>query len=163
MGERGFGYLYVREDLQGTVVPTTRYGHRQVTNFDRVGLTWEPLPGAARYETGTFPNALALCSYESLKYIETLGLVNIRAHARQLTDRLQKELPSAGLTPLTPTGNDTPTVAFQLKDAAETAKRLKAANIAATIIAPEKRLRLSVSVFNTHEDIDRVVRVLSAT
>jgi selenocysteine lyase/cysteine desulfurase len=163
MGERGFGYLYVREDLQNTVVPTTRYGHRQVTNFDRVGLTWEPLPGAARYETGTFPNALALCSYESLKYIETLGLANIRAHARQLTDRLQKELPSAGLAPLTPKGNETPIVAFQLKDAAETAKRLKAANIAATIIAPEKRLRLSVSVFNTHEDIDRVVRVLSVT
>jgi selenocysteine lyase/cysteine desulfurase len=163
MGERGFGYLYVREDLQNTVVPTTRYGHRQVANFDRVGLTWEPLPGAARYETGTFPNALALCSYESLKYIETLGLANIRAHARQLTDRLQKELPSAGLTSLTPKGNETPIVAFLLKDPAETGKRLKAANIAATIVAPEKRLRLSVSVFNTDEDIDRVVRALSAT
>jgi len=53
MGERGFGFLYVREDLQGTVVPTTRYGHRQIANFDRVGVTWEPLPGAAKYETGT--------------------------------------------------------------------------------------------------------------
>ena len=163
MGERGFGYLYVREDLQDKVVPTTRYGHRQVANFDRIGMTWEPLPGAARYETGTFPNALALCSYESLKYIEALGLTNIRAHARQLTDRLQKELPAAGYQSLTPRSNDTPIVAFQLKDAAETSKRLKGANIAATIIAAEKRLRLSVSVFNTHEDIDRVVRVLSAT
>ena len=47
MGERGFGFLYVREDLQGTVLPTTRYGHRQVTNFNRAELTWEPLPGAA--------------------------------------------------------------------------------------------------------------------
>lgn len=163
MGERGFGYLYVREDLQNSAIPTTRYGHRQVTNFDRVGLTWEPLPGAARYETGTFPNALALCSYESLKYIESLGLANIRAHARQLTDRLQKELPAVGLVPLTPKGNETPIVAFQIKDAAETAKRLKAANIAATIIASENRLRISISVFNTNEDIDRIVRVLSAT
>ncbi len=163
MGERGFGYLYVREDLQDKVVPTTRYGHRQVTNFDRVGLTWEPLPGAARYETGTFPNSLALCSYESLKYIEGLGLASIRAHARQLTDRLQKELPAAGYPSLTPKANETPIVAFQLKDSAETAKRLKAANIAATIIAAEKRLRVSVSVFNTQEDIDTVVRVLSAT
>jgi selenocysteine lyase/cysteine desulfurase len=163
MGERGFGYLYVREDLQDRVVQTTRYGHRQVTNFDRVGMTWEPLPGAARYETGTFPNSLALCSYESLKYIESLGPSNIRAHARLLTDRLQKELPAAGYPSLTPRGNETPIVAFQLKDAADTAKRLKAANIAATIIASEKRLRLSVSVFNTNEDVDKVVRVLSAT
>jgi selenocysteine lyase/cysteine desulfurase len=163
MGERGFGYLYVRDDLQETVVPTTRYGHRQVANFDRTAMTWEPLPGAARYETGTFPNALALCSYESLKYLETLGLANIRAHARQLTDRLQKELPAAGYPSLTPRSNETPIVAFQLRDAAATAKRLKAANVAATIITSENRLRVAVSVFNTHDDIDALVRALSAT
>jgi selenocysteine lyase/cysteine desulfurase len=163
MGERGFGYLYVREDLQEKVVPTTRYGHRQVAKFDRVGLTWEPLPGAARYETGTIPNSLALCSYESLKYIESLGLSNIRAHAKALTDRLQEQLPAVGYPSLTPKANATPIVAFQLRDAADTAKRLKAANVTATIIANEKRLRLSVSVFNTRDDIDRVVSVLSAT
>jgi selenocysteine lyase/cysteine desulfurase len=163
MGERGFGFLYVREDLQDSVVPTTRYGHRQVAHFDRVALTWEPLPGAARYETGTFPNALALCSYESLKYIERLGMTNIRAHARQLTDRLQKELPSLGYPSLTPAGNETPILAFELKDPVQTAKKLKQANVAATIIDTEKRLRLSVSVFNTQDDIDRVVSALSST
>jgi len=160
MGERGFGFLYVREDLQGSVVPTTRYGHRQITNFDRVGITWEPLPGAARYETGTFPNALAVCSHTSLQYIERLGLSNIRAHARQLTDRLQAELPAKGYRSLTPKSNETPIVAFELKDAAATARKLKDAGIAATIIAPERRLRVSVSVFNNQSDIDRLVGVL---
>jgi selenocysteine lyase/cysteine desulfurase len=160
MGERGFGFLYVREDLQGTVVPTTRYGHRQITNFDRVGMTWEPLPGAARYETGTFPNALAVCSHTSLQYIERLGLQNIRAHARRLTDRLQTELPARGYKSLTPKGNETPILAFELKDAAATAQKLKQANIAATIIAPERRLRLSVSVFNNQEDIEQLLKAL---
>jgi selenocysteine lyase/cysteine desulfurase len=160
MGERGFGFLYVRDDLQGTVVPTTRYGHRQITRFDRSGLTWEPLPGAARYETGTFPNSLALCSYTSLQYIERLGLPNIRAHARQLTDRLQKELPARGYRSLTPKGNETPIVAFALKDAAATAARLRDARVTSTIIANENRMRLSVSVFNTHEDIDRLIAAL---
>ena len=160
MGERGFGFLYVREDLQNTVVPTTRYGHRQLAKFDRVNITWEPLPGAARYETGTFPNALALCAYTSLQYIEKLGLQNIRAHARQLNDWLQKELPAKGYPSVTPKGNETPIVAFQLKDAQDTARRLRDANIAATIIADEKRLRLAVSVFNTHADIDKIVAAL---
>ncbi len=163
MGERGFGYLYVREDLQNTVVPTTRYGHRQIANFDRVGMTWEPLPGAARYETGTFPNALALCASESLRYIENLGLTNIRAHARELMSRLQKELPTRGYPSLTPEGTETPIAAFQLSDAAATTKKLKQANIAATVIPAEKRMRLSVSVFNTHDDIDRLLSTLSAT
>jgi len=162
MGERGFGFLYVRDDLQNTVVPTTRYGHRQITSFDRVGITWEPLPGAARYETGTIPNSLALCSHTSLQYIEQLGgVAKIRAHARQLTDRLQKELPPLGYPSVTPAGNETPIVAFQLKDAAATAKKLRDAKVTATIIENEKRLRLAVSVFNTQQDVDRLLNAMS--
>jgi selenocysteine lyase/cysteine desulfurase len=161
MGERGFGFLYVREDLQDTVVPTTRYGHRQIANFDRVGITWEPLPGAARYETGTFPNALALCASTSLQYIEHLGLANIRAHARPLVDRLQRELPALGYPSVTPKATETPIVAFELKDVAATARKLKQGRVTATIIEGEKRLRLAVSVFNTQADIDRVLSVLA--
>jgi len=160
MGERGLGFLYVREDLQGTVLPTTRYGHRQVTNFNRAELTWEPLPGAAKYETGGIGVLLAACVSAGIDYVQALGLDKIRAHARQLTDRLQKELPPLGYKALTPKGNETPILAFELKDAGATAKALQAGKVTATIIGNESRLRLSVSVFNTHEDIDRVVEVL---
>ena len=160
MGERGLGFLYVREDLQGTVLPTTRYGHRQVSNFNRAELTWEPLPGAAKYETGGIGVLLAACVSSGIDYVQALGLDKIRAHARQLTDRLQKELPPLGYKPLTPRGNETPILAFELKDAAATAKALQTGKVTATVIGNENRLRLSVSVFNTHEDIDRVVEVL---
>jgi selenocysteine lyase/cysteine desulfurase len=160
MGERGLGLLYVREDLQGTVLPTTRYGHRQVANFNRAALTWEPLPGAAKYETGGIPVLLAACVSEGINYVQALGLDKIRAHARMLTERLQTELPPLGYKPLTPRTTETPILAFELKDAAATAKALHDAKVTATIVANENRLRLSVSVFNTHEDIDRVVEAL---
>ena len=119
-----------------------------------------PLPGAAKYETGGIPTLLAACVSEGINYVRALGLDKIRAHARTLTDRLQTELPPLGYKPLTPRGTETPILAFELKDAAATAKALQAAKIAATIIGNENRLRLSVSVFNTHEDIDRVVDAL---
>jgi selenocysteine lyase/cysteine desulfurase len=160
MGERGFGFLYVRDDLQGKVLPTTRYGHRQVANFNRAALTWEPLPGAAMYETGNIGVVLAACVYAGIGYVQSLGVDKIRAHARPLTERLQEELPPLGYAPLTPRGTETPTLAFTLKDPGATAKALQAGKVAATIIANENRLRLSVSVFNTHDDIDRVVEVL---
>jgi len=160
MGERGLGFLYVREDLQGTVLPTTRYGHRQVSNFNRAALSWEPLPGAARYETGGIPVMMAACVDAGINYVTKLGIPNIRAHAKQLTDRLQKELPPLGYKALTPIGTETPIVAFELKDAAATTKLLQAGKVAGTVIANENRLRLAVSVFNTHEDIDRTVAVL---
>jgi selenocysteine lyase/cysteine desulfurase len=159
MGERGLGFLYVRHDLQDSVLPTTRYGHRQVANFNRAALTWEPLPGAAKYETGNIPVMLAACVSEGINYVQALGLDKIRAHAKQLTARLQRELPPFGLTPLTPPNTETPILAFGLKDAGATAKMLQASKVTGTIVANENRLRLSVSVFNTHEDIDRVVEV----
>jgi selenocysteine lyase/cysteine desulfurase len=160
MGERGIGFLYVREDLQGTVLPTTRYGHRQVSNFNRAQLTWEPLPGAARYETGGIPVVLAAGVDAGIDYVNTLGLTNIRTHAKQLTERLQKELPPLGYKPLTPSDTETPIVAFELANAAATTKMLQAGRVVGTVIGNENRLRLAVSVFNTHDDIDKVVAVL---
>ena len=120
MGERGIGFLYVREDLQGTVLPTTRYGHRQVSNFNRAQLSWEPMPGAARYETGGIPVVLAACVNAGIDYVNKCGLTNIRTHAKQLTDRLQNELPPLGYKALTPRDTETPIVAFEVKDAAAT-------------------------------------------
>jgi selenocysteine lyase/cysteine desulfurase len=160
MGERGLGFLYVRKDLQDTVLPTTRYGHRQIYNFNRAELTWEPLPGAAKYETGGIAVLLAACVSEGIDYVQKLGIPNIRKHARELTERMQKDLPVLGFKPLTPPGTETPIVAYEVRDAAATAKVLHDGKIAATIIANENRLRLSVSVFNTHDDIDRLVHVL---
>jgi selenocysteine lyase/cysteine desulfurase len=163
MGERGFGFLYVREEHQGSVLPTTRYGHRQVTNFNRAQLTWEPLPGAAMYESGNIPVLLAAAVSAGIAYVNEIGIERIRAHAKPLTDRLQQELPALGYQSLTPANTPTPIVAFAVKDPAATAKALQAAKVAATIIGNENRLRLSVSVFNNHDDIDRVVKVLSSS
>ena len=160
MGERGLGFLYVKEDLQGTVLPTTRYGHRQVTNFNRATLTWEPLPGAARYEAGGIAVLLAAGVSAGIDYVTGIGVPRVRSHARVLTDRLQKELPPLGYTPLTPPGTETPIVAFGLKDAAATGRALQAAKVTGTIVGNESRLRLAVSVFSNHDDIDRVVAAL---
>ena len=160
MGERGLGFLYVREDLQGTVLPTTRYGHRQVTNFNRTELTWEALPGAARYETGGIAVLLAAAVSAGIDYVQSLGLDAIRAHARTLTDRLQQALPRLGYQPLTPEGTETPILAFGLPDTAATLRALAAGKVTATVVGNENRLRLAVSVFNTHDDIDRAIKVL---
>jgi selenocysteine lyase/cysteine desulfurase len=112
------------------------------------------------YETGGIPVLLAAAVSAGIDYVTSLGLDKIRTHAATLTDRLQNELPPLGYTALTPAGTATPIVAFELKDAGATAKALQASRIAGTIIANERRLRLSVSVFNNHEDVDRVVAAL---
>ena len=160
MGSRGFGFLYVREDLQESVVKPTRYGHRQVARFDLEENHWELEPGAAQYETGNVSNVGAACVYESLRYILNLGVENIRNHVRPLTDRLQQELPAMGYPALTPPRNESPIVVFRLPDPARTAADLARAGIATTVSQGDARIRISPSVFNTDHDIDRLIAAM---
>ena len=95
-----------------------------------------------------------------MSYVDDLGVERIAAHARRLVDRLQTELPPLGYVSLTPMGNHSPIAAFRLTDAVDTARRLRDGNIVATI-AP-RRLRVSVSVFNDDDDIDRLVEALAS-
>jgi len=161
MAERGFGLLYVRRDLQDTEVPTTRYGHRQVMEFDRNKLTWKRRPGAARYETGNISEPLAACTLAGVRYVQALGVENISAHAQRLIGRLRDELPQMGYTSLTPPSNITPIVAFHVPDPDDLLRRVREADIVVTISRSEQRLRVSVSVFNTEEDINHLVSALS--
>src|SRR5207248_413342 len=93
------------------------------------------LPGAARYElAGSLPNCGGVSVHAALKYIHRLWIDNIRAHAKELTDRLQKEIPKLGYTPITPPDNPTPIVSFLTPNYRETGAKLDKA-FGETVIA----------------------------
>ena len=98
---------------------------------------------------------------EALRYILAVGVPGIRAHAKPLTDRLQKELPSMGYVSITPKDTPTPIVTVLLKDPAQTRTRLQKANIAVTIVSGNQ-MRISPSVFNTQEDISKLLGALAS-
>jgi selenocysteine lyase/cysteine desulfurase len=170
MGDMGLGFLYVREDLQGKVVRSTQYGWRQFRNFEYHTFpgdtpnpspwTYERLPEAAGYyELGTVANSISAALWVSLQNIQKLGVENIRAHVKPLTDRLQKELPSLGYPPMTPAGTPTPIVTFVAKDPEMTIAKLKKANVTAKVV--QHQLRISPSVFNDQQDIDKLLNALA--
>jgi selenocysteine lyase/cysteine desulfurase len=177
MGDMGFGFLYVREDLQESVVKRSRYGVRQYrsANGAQTDSQFELLPGAARYElASSMPNSGGVAVHAALKYIHGLGIDNIRAHAKELTDRLQKEIPKLGYTPITPPDNPTPIVSFLTPDYKNTIAKLDKA-FGETVIAMrrweftdksgearlEHGMRISPSVYNNHDDIDQLLAALS--
>ncbi len=172
MGDFGLGFLYVREDLQGTVIKQTRYGLRQI----RMGSgSFDPRPGAARYEgTTTMSYLSGICAYEGLMYLTNIGIENIRTHAKRLTDRLQQELPAMGYPSITPLDSPTPIVSFLIPDVEATRSKLDKAfgervvsirnwqktnkrGEAATV----NGMRIGVSVYNNDEDIDQFLNALA--
>lgn len=150
MGGR-FGYLYVREDLQGTVVKQKLMGGRTTPS------------GASRYEISTASHLGCVCQSEALRYIHQFGVERIREHVRPLTNRLQQELPPLGYASITPKGNESPIVTFRVRNGVATRAKLQKANVVVTLrVDPkESQMRISPSIFNNRTDIDRLVEALT--
>ncbi len=77
-----------------------------------------------------------------------------------MLDRLQAELPKLGFEPLTPDRGG-PIVSYAFRDAAKRfGSALAAAKIKISVY--ENMIRISPSVYNDMEDIERLLRVLRA-
>jgi len=87
-----------------------------------------------------------------------IGPETIQAHAKALTDRLRSELPKRGYPLLTPPESRAPIVAVAVHDAQRLAPTLKSASIKVT--TRWNHLRISPSVFNDMEDVDRLLAAL---
>jgi selenocysteine lyase/cysteine desulfurase len=183
MGEHGFGFLYCREDLIGSVVRGTMFeGHPELNYQPWAHPPKEGEPeignheshGIATLECGTPSVITYAAQYESFQYIEKLGIPQIRRHVRPLVDRLRKELPPLGYQCITPPGTETPIITFTANDAEGTRNKIRAANrdgrAKISITGPNSALtvgrfgnhvRFSVSVYNNDSDVDKILEVLS--
>jgi selenocysteine lyase/cysteine desulfurase len=147
MGGR-FGYLYVREDLQGGVMKTTHFGGRSGQ------------PGAGRYQVSTHSHAGCACQDEALAYIARLGVANIQAHSHALHKRLRSEMPPIGYPSLTPEDARGPISTFQCRNIDKVKEKLAKANVIVTLRG-DGQMRVSPSVFSNQADIDRLLNALS--
>ena len=169
MGVKGFGFLYVRSDLQGSVVKPTQHCGGISFNYPpwveapdpaAAVFAFTPTPGPTCYEVSYPSYEGAICAQESLKYILRLGVDNIRNHVRQLTDRLMEELPALGYPAITPKGNESPIVTFAASEPATTMAKLKNTGVHVAMRYGNK-MRISPSVFNNQEDVDRLLTALA--
>ena len=145
MGGR-FGYLYVREDLQDTVLKAKLFGGRSTPK------------GASRYEISTASHLGCVCQSQALAYIHSYGVERIRAHVRPLTERLRKELPALGYPSITPPNSESPIVSFAVKDPAAAKAKLQKAKV---VVSMGSTMRVSPSIFNNMSDVERLLAALA--
>jgi len=170
MGDRGLGFLFVREGLQGKVARRLHYGDRQFSDFryhiypyDPPGpypASWKVRAGAGGlFEVGNIANVVAAGHASNLRFILELGVPRIQAHARPMVERLRKELPRLGYPGLTPDGTPTPISAFVVEKPDVLRAKLKKANIDTKV--EWNQMRVSVSVYHNNADIDRFLEAVS--
>jgi selenocysteine lyase/cysteine desulfurase len=169
MGDFGLGFLYVRRGARQHLA-RTQYGYYGVSRFTSHVYPFDP-PGeevasytfedsaAGLFALGTYGHANVALLDASLSYILSLGVEAVQRHAGVLTTRLKEGLRSLGYDLMTPEETATPMVACAYENArARLGPRLRAAGIVTSL--SEHRLRPSVSVFNTLDEVDFFLQTL---
>ncbi len=169
MGDFGLGFLYVRRDLLDKI-RRPWWGYHQVASFKPHVFPYDA-PGSSVADCEAAPDAtghfgMGTTSWSgvillghSLPWLNKVGIGAIQAWRQPMVDAVQGELRRRGYEPLTPADQRTPLVAFALKDArAKLGQTMQDAKIRITL--SQNRFRVSISVFNDMNDIDRLLAAL---
>ncbi len=174
LGPTGVGVLYGKYDLLDKMDPF-ELGGGSNARFDACGnLTLKYPPH--KFEAGTQPIEAVLGLDAAIQYLMDLGMDNVAAHERELHEYLlskMKELDNVII--YNPTG-DTGIVTFNVKkifaqDAASYLSTqgvcLRSGNHCAKILVDflktSATLRVSLYIYNTKEDVDKLVEALKST
>lgn len=170
MGEQGLGFLYARKNRLANLTRPW-FGHYQLRSRRSFGFPnpepadvvtdYEHLDSALGYfAMGSQANINAAILDNSLQYLLSVGPEKIQKYRQPMVDRLQEALPRLGFESITPRDAGTALVSFRhTGNADELHEKLDAANV--TISIAQYHLRVSPTVFNDIDDIERLVQALS--
>jgi len=148
LGPWGVGFLYVAEDAPADA--QTRVGYKGAVEPNESAT----LRGDARkFEVSTASPALLAGARAAVETLEAVGLRNTEEHVGRLIQRLEEGLEDRHIS----TGGGL--VCFSDPSPEETVERLKREGVVIRSL-PKGDLRASLHVFNTREDIERLLEAL---
>ncbi len=161
IGTAGIGFLYVRDALARTLVPTHTgwFAQADIAAMDIYANT--PAPDARRFEAGTPPVPSCYAAEAGLKLITDIGLTAIEGRIRELTRRCMERLESIGWPSITPR-EDTrrgATVAVRSGDCVQLAAELMKRGIVTS--HRDHNVRASFHFYNDESDIDSLIAALA--
>ena len=160
LGVWGAGFLYVDSDVIGEFEPGG-IGYRSVA--DPAADEYELKPGAARFEVGTTNSAPYAALSASIDLLEDVGLDTVDAHIHDLAERFVDGVPPDRL--YSPAAPESGLVTVRVDDAESTVERLREEYdvVVRSLPDPVGAVRASLHVYNTPEDVDRLLTGLRET
>ena len=167
LGLPGTGFLYVRDTVCEGLRPRSIHSTSTVDYLHWLHYDLTPLPGAARFGTGTSSLVGIVALHSSLQLLMELGIPHIDAHTRALSAVAIARLTDLGLRVITPADNPGPIVTFA-SDRNDAATDQLIADLQARQIFVVKHLddagnphiRASFHCYNTHEEVALFVEAL---
>jgi selenocysteine lyase/cysteine desulfurase len=158
LGPPGLAFMYVRKDLIPTLEPTVTGWFAQTNPFAFDPQHLDLSPTARRFESGSpsVPNVYA--AMPGFQMLQEIGMENVEAQIRKLTQELLGFALDMGLRTKTPSESAGPLVVLQSSDANLLVQKLAECNIVAS--SRHDGLRIAFHVYNTLDDVNAVMEVL---
>ncbi len=167
----GIGVLYITEELHD-VLPPWQGGGNMIKNVTFEKTTYSEAP--AKFEAGTPNIADAVGLRAALEYVQRIGLGNIAAHEHALTENATQQLSAIPRLRIIGTAKEKVSVISFVLDGHSTEEIGKALDQAGIAVRSghhcaqpslrrfgvETTVRPSFSLYNTHEEVDRLVDVV---
>jgi kynureninase len=162
LASAGLGFLYVRRELLDQLLPTQTGWFADEDIFQMDISDYSPAGDARRFDAGTPPVPNIFAGIAGVALIEEAGVPAIEEHVRILNDRLIEGVRELGGTVVTPSDPDRrgPLVCIHSTDVETLVRELAEEHIVASSRDPN--LRVASHLYNTVEDVDRVLAALRA-
>lgn len=170
-GPTGVGCLIVKKKYLDDMKPLLYGGG--MNNYFETDNSYELKKGVIKFEAGTPPIAEVIGLREAILYLEKIGMDNIHKHELELKKYLVKELKSVPNIRIYNEKSDSGILAFNIEGvfAQDSSIYLNNYNIYVRAgnhctkmlkdeIGVKNTVRVSMYLYNTKEDIDRLVEVL---
>jgi selenocysteine lyase/cysteine desulfurase len=158
LGPPGLAFLYVAEDLISSLDPPVTGWFAQSDPFAFNPKLHAPAPTAKRFEAGTPPIPNIYAAVAGIKLLSEIGLDRIGPHIGALAQRLIQGVKSLGIQTKTAGDGVGPLVVLKSKDAPGLVNVLAKENI--VVSCRHDGLRVAFHLYNTVDDVDRVLRAL---
>jgi selenocysteine lyase/cysteine desulfurase len=159
LGPPGLAFLYAKEGLARELIPTASGWFGQTDPFAYNPKLFSPAPSARRFEAGTPPVPNIYAALPALGLLQETGLENIRDHIAGLARKMIDGALGLGIRVKTPPESVGPLIVLQCKDALAVVEALAQKDIVTS--NRQDGLRVSFHVYNTSNDVDRVLEVLA--
>jgi selenocysteine lyase/cysteine desulfurase len=158
LGPPGLAFMYVRQSLISSLVPTMTGWFAQANPFAFDPQNIDLSPTARRFESGSpsVPNVYA--AVPGFQLLQKIGMEDVAGHIKKLMQALSSAAQDLGIKVKTPPNSVGPLAVLQSRDSNLLVQKLAESDIVAS--NRHDGLRIAFHVYNTMDDVNAVIDVL---
>jgi selenocysteine lyase/cysteine desulfurase len=162
LGSAGLGFMWTRPGLAEQLLPTQTGWFADENIFAMDIDDYSPSPTARRFQSGTPPVPNIYAGVAAMDLMMEIGIAETREHVNALNERLIAGVDELGGVVVTPRDAEHrgALVCIRSTDAPELVRLLGESGIVTS--ERDHNLRISAHAYNTADDIDHVLKALSA-